>query len=948
MSEPDAQERLLELFDQASALAPQEQQRFLAQLGQSEPDLAREVASLLAFAPGARERFDEPALARLGPDPGGSGGSADPADDPDDPERFPSRLGPFRLLREIGRGGMGRVFLAIEERAAFERRVALKLADRPWLAPDRLGRLREEIRILAALEHPGIARFLDGGALPDGTWYLALEYVEGEDLLTHATGLALAERLRLFRGVLEAVAYAHERGVVHRDLKPSNILVGPDGRPRLLDFGVAKLLEEEPDSGVRTEHRAFTPAYASPEQFLGEPVRPSSDVYSAGALLYELLCGARPHQHAGSTRATLERAVLSTAPVAPSRRSRAAGGPQTPGRDLVGRPGIGRDLDAICLKALRREPAARYADAREMALDLDRHLAGLPVHARRGGALDRASRLARRYRTPLLSAAAAVALLTLGWGLAERGRPQDSSSGRLADPPPPPGRGAPLPEIGELSARFAASPGRPELGLALVEALLARGRGEEAMTAIERLRQIPNPGALALPVAVAEAEAALAVSELQRAAHVAGNAAAAALRQGEPALALRARQTQAEALLRFSPPAEAEARCVQLFADAEAAGEPGIAARALLARAQAARRGARAEEAAALVAQALARFRALGDRAGEAEALTWRARFEGEAGELATGLASLDEALGIARELGHLEREGAALATRSALLNWRGDDAAGEQAALESVRKLRLSGNRELLLTQLTNLALSRVEQSDFAAAAALVAEAEALSRVVGNPAQRGSVLRARGYLEESRGDHDAARSSYEGAALAAREAGATEALATYLADLAWLELNADRAAPAATAASEASRLFRLGGDERSAVQADCVLAWSDARRGDTVAADRRLAAIDRQAEAMDADTLRYSLLLIRAELAQLAGDWPRVAALRRETAAMAADFTSPGLVLAQRLQLAEALARAGAGAEAAALARELLGDAERLGREDIARACRTVLQAGG
>ncbi len=935
MSEAEGQERLLELFDAASALDPEEQRHFVQQLELADPALARELASLLAFAPGARERFDEPALARLG------NAYIEEADS------FPERLGPFRLLREIGRGGMGRVFLAIEERAAFERRVALKLADRPWLAPDRLSRMREEIRILAALEHPGIARFLDGGALPDGTWYLALEYVEGEDLLTHAGRLPLGERLRLFRDVLEAVAYAHERGVVHRDLKPSNILVAADGRPRLLDFGVAKLLEEDVgdlEPATRTEHRAFTPAYASPEQFLGQPVLPSSDVYSAGAILYELLSGTRPHQDAGSTRAMLERAVLSTEPLAPSARHRAGRKSDEAAQVLVERGFIGKDLDAICLKALRREPAARYADASEMALDLDRHLAGLPVHARRGGTIYRASTQLRRHRMVLLASSAALALLALGWALADRSGLRLPSS-RI---PPQPASTASLPEIGELSARFAASPDRPELGLALVEALLARGRGEEAMAAVARLRQIshlPEIGALALAVDLAEAEVALAVSELQRAAHVAGSAVSSATRSGENGLALRARQIQAEALLRFSSPAESEARFGEIFADAEAAGEGRLAARALLARAQAARRGARADEAAALVAQGLTRFRALGDRAGESEALTWRARLEGESGALEAGLASLDEALRIARELGHLEREGAALATRSALLNWRGDDALGEHAALEAVRQLRLSGNRELLLTQLTNLALTRVEQSDFEQAAELVAEAESLSRVVGNPSQRGSVLRARGYLAESRGDHDAARSSYEGAALAAREGAATEALATYLSDLAWLELNADRAGPAADAAREAAILFRRGGDERSAVQADCVLAWSEARLGDRAAAERRLTEIERQAEAMDADPLRYSALLVRAALAELAEDWPRAAALRRQTAAMAADFTSPGLVLTQRLQLAEALARAGDRAEASALARELLSEAERLGRADVARACRTILQ---
>ena len=211
----------------------------------------------------------------------------------------PERIGPYRILRELGRGGMGRVYLAEQEGEDFRRRVALKV-----VAPGRSGaevdrRFREERRILAALEHPGIARFYDAGRSADGHWFLALEYVEGEDLraFVERRGLDLPSRVRLFLQVLDAVDFAHRRLVVHRDLKPGNVLVGADGRAKLLDFGISKMLDPDSDDeaeATRTEVRTFTPAYASPEQLRGEPVTIATDVFSAGVMLYEILAGRRP------------------------------------------------------------------------------------------------------------------------------------------------------------------------------------------------------------------------------------------------------------------------------------------------------------------------------------------------------------------------------------------------------------------------------------------------------------------------------------------------------------------------------------------------------------------------------------------------------------------------------------------------------------------------------
>ena len=285
-----ADPRLPELFERACELDGQERAAWLAELRRGDPALATEIEELLRAAPQGARLFEALARERL-----------DTAE-PEPPSAIPQRVGPYRILREIGRGGMGRVFLAEQEGEEFRRVVAVKLLDRPGLAQDDVRRFRDEVKILATLEHPGIARFLDGGRAADGTWFLALEYVEGVDLLAHVRGLGapLEARIRLFLAVLEAVAYAHSRSVVHRDLKPGNILVGRDGRPRLLDFGIAKLLDpasSAQDATTRTELRAFTPAYASPEQFRGERATATSDVYSLGVLLYQAPRGSRPLQH---------------------------------------------------------------------------------------------------------------------------------------------------------------------------------------------------------------------------------------------------------------------------------------------------------------------------------------------------------------------------------------------------------------------------------------------------------------------------------------------------------------------------------------------------------------------------------------------------------------------------------------------------------------------------
>ncbi len=305
------------------------------------------------------------------------------------PPESPRRCGPYETLRRIAAGGMGEVFLARRVDGAFEREVAIKLLRPGNVSEELVERFLRERRTLAKLDHEYVAKLLDGGTTEDGQPFLVLEYVEGKPLDEHARarGLDLRERVELFRRVVLAVRHAHGASVVHRDLKPSNILVREDGTPRLLDFGIARPREEDETPGgplTRTGHRLFTPEYAAPEQVRGEEPTEATDVFALGVLLYELLADRSPWPR-DLTAHELERAILEHDPPPPSR----VGGSTT-------RRSVAGDLDTIVLTCLTKRPELRYRSASELAEDLDRYLAGLPIRARRTGALGRAWRYARR------------------------------------------------------------------------------------------------------------------------------------------------------------------------------------------------------------------------------------------------------------------------------------------------------------------------------------------------------------------------------------------------------------------------------------------------------------------------------------------------------------------------------------------------------------------------
>ena len=345
----------------------------------------------------------------------------------------PERVGPYRIERLIGEGGMGIVYLARRDDGEFDQQVALKVVRSGLhLEPRIIRRFRDERQILAALSHPGIARLLDGGLTEHNLPYFAMEYVEGLPITRYCEvrALSLEQRLQLFVRVCEAVAHAHGKQIVHRDLKPSNILVTEAGDPRLLDFGIAKLLDATPGSSdvTRRSERLLTPEYASPEQIRGESVVVASDVYSLGVLLYELLTGRRPFQRTGRTAYSLERAVLEEEPASPS---------EAVEHDLQHRQLRG-DLDAIVLTAMSKEASRRYLSAMELGADVTRHLRHEPVTARPYGRVERVRRWARRHKVLLSSAAAAAfgASVILVMAMRDRQPPGDQllRTLRLSDP----------------------------------------------------------------------------------------------------------------------------------------------------------------------------------------------------------------------------------------------------------------------------------------------------------------------------------------------------------------------------------------------------------------------------------------------------------------------------------------------------------------------------------
>ncbi len=410
-SSPERWRRVKELFGAALDRPPAERDRLLLDAVREDAALAAEVRILLE----AHERegqFLEEIVA-------GEGQSL--VEGLEESSAAGRRIGPYELLDRIGSGGMGSVYLARRADEEFEELVAIKLVRPGVFSGQALRRFRFERQTLANLNHPGIARLLDGGTTSDGVPYLVMEHVAGSpiDAFCQSRSLPLEQRLRLFRDVCEAVQHAHRNLVVHRDLKPSNILVTEAGQVKLLDFGIARLLPEageETEGLTRTFERVMTPEYASPEQIRGEPVTTASDVYSLGVLFYRLLTGEHPYRFESDRPSDIERVVCEREPRRPSTAAARTGEAGTPRDAARLRRRLKGDLDNIALKALQKEPARRYGSAEQLSEDIGRYLRGEPVRARKVTFSYRASKFVRRHRVGV--AAAALVGLSLVGGLA--------------------------------------------------------------------------------------------------------------------------------------------------------------------------------------------------------------------------------------------------------------------------------------------------------------------------------------------------------------------------------------------------------------------------------------------------------------------------------------------------------------------------------------------------
>jgi serine/threonine-protein kinase len=400
---PERWRQITEVFHAALAREPEARGALLDQACAGDPSLRVELDVMLAAHRDAGGFGEEPA----------AGGAADPL--------VGRRVGPYRVLAEIGRGGMGTVYCAMRDDDAFHKSVALKVLQGGLQTDYHRESFHRERQILAGLQHPNVAQLLDGGTTDDGRPYLVMELVSGEpiDVFCQRRRWSTRQRLELFRQVCAAVHCAHQNLVVHRDLKPGNILVTSEGVPKLLDFGIAKLLPSQGGEATVTQVRALTPFYASPEQLLGKPITTTSDVYSLGVVLYELLAGRRPFDDRSTEE--LQRQLVRDEPPPPSSAVDGAGhatatntvtdvdgGTRRLSRLLRG------DLDTIVMTALASEPERRYGSAAALSEDLRRHLVGLPIAARKPTVAYRVGKFVRRHPGGVAAAALVAASLVAG------------------------------------------------------------------------------------------------------------------------------------------------------------------------------------------------------------------------------------------------------------------------------------------------------------------------------------------------------------------------------------------------------------------------------------------------------------------------------------------------------------------------------------------------------
>lgn len=421
---PERYSRVKQLFYAVQEIESDDRAAFLAKNCEGDGELQNAVAELLASSAKAEGFIERAAYEVL---------SETLVADPPGISVAGRRIGAYKVLREISHGGMGSVYLATRDDNIYQKQVAIKIVRGGFDSTELRRRFYDERKILARLDHPNITKLLDGGTTDEGLPYYVMDYVEGVALNQYCeqNGLSINERLELFRKVCGAVQYAHRNLVIHRDLKPSNILVAADGMPQLLDFGIAKVFQDEESAeATRTNLQVMTPEYASPEQISGKVITTASDIYSLGIILHELLTGRRPFHFKTSSLEEIIRAVCETEPPKPSdtetiregakgrkgeREKSGNGRSVSPSLHLPFSPSqLKGDLDNIVLKALRKEPERRYATVEQFAEDIRRHQAGLPVIARADTFRYRSSKFIRRNRLGVTVAAGVLVLLITG------------------------------------------------------------------------------------------------------------------------------------------------------------------------------------------------------------------------------------------------------------------------------------------------------------------------------------------------------------------------------------------------------------------------------------------------------------------------------------------------------------------------------------------------------
>jgi non-specific serine/threonine protein kinase/serine/threonine-protein kinase len=408
---PEKWKQIKAIFDEAVELSSTGRERRLASV--SETEISDEVRKMLATD--AVDLFEFSPVKELLNNVG--------------EKELPEKIGVYKIVKEIGRGGMGAVFLAERADGEFSQQVAIKLIKRGMDSDEILRRFRNERQILAELHHPYIARLLDGGVSADGSPFYAMEYVEGFpiDVYSSQNNLDVIEKLELFRKICAAVSYAHSQLVVHRDLKPSNILVTENGTPKLLDFGIAKILRSSNSLETATQKMLMTPEYASPEQIRGEKVTTASDVYSLGVILYELLTDEKPFPVTGRNYAEIIQIVCESVPLKPShtqkskvsaRNAKSTDKPQNNKKEIEKSKLLRGDLDNIVLKALQKDASRRYQSVEKLSEDIRRHLVGLPVTARADSSFYRAGKFIKRNKISVAAASLIFLSLCVGMSVA--------------------------------------------------------------------------------------------------------------------------------------------------------------------------------------------------------------------------------------------------------------------------------------------------------------------------------------------------------------------------------------------------------------------------------------------------------------------------------------------------------------------------------------------------